>query len=253
MRTIHIFDMDDTLLVTPTFAEFLTQGLDPRLTDFVRHAKQAFMLFMSKDIDLITQGDFIILVDAKSRSPLPAHMLSVMKEKLESTLSTMKPEAFKKLYGVKRSSISDLLDILGERDGHIIVLQIRGFHSNPQTIGSVLNPDVAQAYHAAHNKMILTGRNSVLIPDIESRLSALDLEYPNYGLHCYPKDGNGGIKDFKLNVILSSIEQNGWEMVHFYEDNESWLEASEQGVKAKYPDIGFVKHHITNVHSARSL
>lgn len=218
MSTIHIFDMDDTLLVTPTFADVMNQGDDPRLNEFMKQVKRVFMLLISKEIDMITKGDFIILVDAKSGSPLPSSVLITMRQRVEETEDTMKPEVFKKTYGIKRSSVSEVLSVLGEKDGHIIVLQVRDFHAEPNTIGSILNDEVEEAYRNAANKMVLTGRKENLMFYIARRLQWMGLEYPNYGLHCYPSNKYKGIEQFKMAAILQSIAKHGWTEVHFYED-----------------------------------
>lgn len=245
--------MDDTLLVTPTFADVMDQGGNERLMDFIKQAKQAFMLFMFKDIDMVTKGDFIILVDARTGSPLSSTLLTTMRERVEETEDSMKPEVFKKKYGIKRSSLKELLDVLGEKDGHIVVLQVRDFHAHPHTIGSTPNDEVEEAYRKAENKMILTGRKESLLFDIARRLKWLGLEYPNQGLHCYPSGKYKGIQQFKIATILQTIHQEGWTEVHFFEDREDWLNAAEEAVLKAYPHVRFVKHHITNVHDNRSL
>jgi hypothetical protein len=55
------------------------------------------------------------------------------------------------------------------------------------------------------------------------------------------------IKDFKTDVILKTIEANGWEEVHFYEDRADWLYHAEGAVKETFPDVKFVPHLITNI------
>ena len=253
MKTIHIYDMDDTLLVTPTFADMMKQGADERLDDFLKNLKQAFLLFMSKEIEFNTMGDFIVLYDVASKKPLPAHYLTIMKDKLEDAGSKMKPEMFSREFGIKRSSLQDIMKAIGEKQGHIIVLQVRGFHANRETIGHILNSEVEMSYRSAENKMIVTGRGESLMFDIARRLKWVGMDYPNYGLYCFPKSGHKSISDFKVRCILDTIREHQWEEVHFYEDRSDWLKSASMAVKSEYPDVVFVEHHIQNVHGSRSM
>ena len=246
---IHIFDLDDTLLITPTFADLI--GQDERLDDFLKKTKQAFLLFASKEVDLVKKGDFIVLVDSAKGTPISISILLTFKEKLEGSEAAMKPEAFKKHYGISRSTLKDITKALGEMDGHVIVTRVSGFHGNPETIGSTTNPEVIGAYHAAVSKMILTGRGTALIPDITARLSELGMVLPNQGLHCF--DGSGSIQEFKIRTILDAVKEKQWEIVHFFEDRLDWLKAAQEAVQQSFPHVDFVKHHISNVHGGRNL
>ena len=252
MKTIHIFDMDDTLLVTPTFASMMNQGGDPCLDDFLRHVKQVFLLFMAKEVAFKVKGDYIVLMMSDG-SLVPSRLLTVMEEKLESSESSISPEAFKREFGIKRSSVKDVVKALSMKDNHVIIAQVRGFHANPDTIGLELNDPVVEVYRSVQNKMIVTGRAKSLIPDIERRLSEVGMELPNCGLYCFPATGHKSIADFKVHCILESIQKYGWEEVHFYEDREDWLKNAALAVRGTYPQIAFIEHHISNVHDAKTL
>lgn len=251
MKTIHIFDMDDTLLVTPTFADVMNQGPDACLDEFLTHVKHVFLLFSAKEVMFRTMGDYIVVTDGGA--PAPSHLLTTMSEKLEGSETAMSPEAFKREYGIRRSSVKDAIKALNIRDGHIIVAQVRGFHANPKTIGSLLNHHVVEVYNTVSDKMIVTGRAKNLIPDIKKRLAEVGMEYPNHGLHCFPASGHKSIADFKVHCILETIRMNQWEEVHFYEDREDWLKNAALVVRTTYPHIAFIEHHISNVHDRKTL
>ena len=244
--------MDDTLLVTPTFADMMKRGSDPCLDDFLTHVKQTFLLFMMKEVVFRAQGDYIVLMTPDG-APMPSHILTLMSEKLEGMETSMSPEAFKREFGIKRSSVKDVVKALSLKKGHIIISQVRGFHANPETIGFQKNDHVVEIYNAAPHKMIVTGRAKNLIPDITKRLAEVGMEYPDQGLYCFPETGHRNIADFKVHCILEAIEKNGWEEVHFYEDKEDWLKAAAIAVRNTYPQVTFVEHHISNVHDAKTF
>ena len=251
--TIHIFDMDDTLLVTPTFAEIWKNGESAKVQEFLDNIRKIFLLFMSKDIRFETSksGQFIVLIDAAKGSPLHSSYLNTFEEKLLASHAEIpNPETFSKQVGVKRSSVQDALKCLEAKEGHIVISEIRGFHADPNTIGNTGNSHVISDYVSAQNKMILTGRNIKLGNVIKDRLEEMGLPFPNYGLFCYIDNGKG-IKSFKSDVILDSIEQNNWQEVHFYEDKKEWLDSAEEAVLNAYPDVRFVKHYIDNVRKGR--
>lgn len=250
-KSVHIFDMDDTLLVTPTFSDILKQGSNEHLDGFLKNLKQVFLLFISKDVSFLPQGDFIVLTT--DGGYLPAHVLITMREKMGELEAAMKPEAFKKQFGIKRSSVKDAMKALDIRDGRVIVAQVMGFHENPRTIGSIPNEPVIEAYRRAENKMIVTGRKEGLKRDIMDRLEQMGIEYPNYGLYCSPVLGSGSIAEFKAKVILDSIGENDWEEVHFYEDREDWLKKVAKEVREMYVNVSFVEHHIDNIHRSKRL
>lgn len=252
-KEIHIFDLDDTLLITPTFADMFLRGGDERLDGFIEQVKRVFSLFMKKEVTLAVQGSFIVIKDAATDLNISSSDLNTMDERLRFYELSLSPDEFKKQFGISKSSIKDIVKQLEGRDGSIIVRQVRGFHANPETIGSICNPEVEGAYHSAQNKMILTGRGEKLESIIEARLVELGLSYPNHGLYCYPESSNSGIESFKISVIISTIEAEKWNKVSFYEDRLDWLEAAGNEVNAKYPDVEFIKRHISNVHAARSL
>lgn len=247
MKVIHIFDLDDTLLVTPTFASMVGTGHED-LDVFLEHVQKTLHTFGGKEVGFEVKGDFISVLDATG-APMAPEAVKDMQERMHADLIT--PEAFKKFHGIKRSSLKDVLESLGERDGRVIVSRVRGFHADPGTIGKVPNESVTEVYRDAPNKMIVTGRDITLKGHIERTLQDLGLELPNHGLYCYEQVGHKNIVQFKVQCILEAIAQHGWEEVHFHEDREDWLEAAALAVAERYPHVAFIRHHITDVHVAR--
>lgn len=227
MKTIHIFDMDDTLFETPRFTDFVgVSGNGPiddtkYFPDYFKKIKAAFLDKMSKDVYFVRQGDFVMPINKSNEKPFSSDFIEYFSE-----------NKFKRMFDV--------------HNGIIVVKSFPGFHSSPETLGNIMNSDVITQYKKAPNKMIVTGRDEELRPYIIEIFRSINLELPNYGLVLYQK-GRQSIKDFKTQIILDTIEANDWQEVHFYEDRSDWLYHAEGAVKEKYPDVKFIPHLITNI------
>lgn len=227
MKTIHIFDMDDTLLETPKFKDFVgVEGngvIDDKkyFPDYFRKIKAAFLDKISKEIYFIKQGDFVIPINATNKKPFAGDYLEYFNE----------------------NKYKRMLDV---HDDILVLKPFPGFHSDPDTLGNVKNNQVIKDYLKADNKMIVTGRDENLRSFIVKIFNDIGLDLPNYGLVLY-QPGKQSIKDFKTDVILKTIEANGWDKVHFYEDRSDWLYHAEGAVKEKYPNVKFIPHLITNI------
>jgi len=249
-KVIHIFDMDDSLIETPTFVDFLgaedgeiiditrpsTLGMLPGKKDvnlgvlekYFNKVKTAFIDVLSKQVYFVRSGDFVVPINSVTNKPFPAEMIKYFTA--DSTMRRM----------------------FSEKDGVLVMQSFPGFHSYPSTIGKAINPPVLEAYKNADNKMILTGRDVELSEIILGILDSLGIERPNYGLHTY-QSGPISIIEFKIKTILESIKINEWNMVHFYEDKKDWLNAAETAVNQTYPSVTFIAHYITNIKEKRRL
>lgn len=252
MKVLHAFDMDDTIMVTPTFADLYKKD-DPFIKGFIDNLKKVIWIVHSKEVDFVVSGDFIIMADpSKGNQPIKSHFLSLMNDKLiELSSKYTDPEVFSRAVGVKGSSIRNVLSSLKDKDGIVVIGNAQGFHANPDTLGTIKNDIVHDAYEGASNKMIVTGRKASMYDDVKRALDLSKTEFPNKGLHLY--DGIGSIKDFKIRTILNSIKDEQWDEVHFYEDREDWLSAVEDSVREAYPNVKFIKHHIDNIHKNKSI
>lgn len=247
--TLSVFDLDDTILITPTFSALIPKdensvvNTEGEFSEFFKKIKLFFLIVFSKEIYFVSSGDYIAVFDSNTKAPLKPEYLSYVQDLDASKMSS---------YGLKSNSPKEILRALEEHDGHLVFKSIPGFHENPETIGKTVNDEEFEAYKRAENKMILTGRNVKLKSNIESRLSELGLEGPNFGIHCFP-GGSVSIQNFKTQTILKSIEQNNWSEIHFYEDRKDWLESARLAVMEAYPNVLFHPHLITLSKSIRSL
>lgn len=251
-KTIHIFDLDDTLTVTPTFAELMSLE-DKDVIRAMGSIKKTLYAMFAKEFDFKVIGDFIVMLDANGR-PVKEHYLDIIFQKVDEIESTIKPDKVKTEIGVSRGSVRELKRLLGKKDGHIIIANISGFHSKENTIGLVANQEALKIYNGAQNKAILTGRDIKLKPLIESKFEEIGISYPNYGFFCYDKaQYKEGIPNYKAQVISDLIEEYGWEEVHFYEDKEQWLRHVKNKIVEECPDIIFHDHLITNISDSKSI
>lgn len=227
MKSIYIFDLDDSLTETKTFSSFVGTEDGQKIDTFTHYpayfksAKSIFWDKLSKDVYFKRLGDFVVPINATNDKPFSS-------DSLEHFNGDKRKD---KMFAVKND---------------IVVLKpFSGFHSDPSTIGKVINEPVYKDYMTSENKMILTGRDEKLRAPIEENLKEIGIEYPNFGLKMY--SGNSGIKNWKSNVILQTIEENNWEEVHFYEDRTDWLHFAEGSVTEKYSNVKFVAHHVSNI------
>lgn len=247
--TLHVFDLDDTLLITPTFSALLPKDengiikIEGEFSEFFLKIKSFFFVVFSKEVYFASSGDYVVVFDAQSKKPLSADYMGYIQDLDPTSMSS---------YGLKSSIVKDVLRALEVYDGHLVFRSIPKFHEDPKTIGKIVNDDVFKAYKLADNKMILTGRNKALKPELETRLQELGLELPNYGLHCFP-GGAVSIQNYKIQTILDSIKTHGWSEIHFYEDRKDWLESARKAVEEVYPQVVFYPHLITLSKHMRSL
>lgn len=248
-KRVDIFDMDDTLLNTPSFSEFVNvddkgvvdiQG--PYSKYFIK-VKGYFSILFSKEVSFKKSGHYIVVVDSATKQPVSADYIGYIQDLDPDTMHS---------YGLKRRVPKEMMRILEDKDGILVLRSIPGFYDSPETIGGKTNKKIVDEYNKASQKMIVTGRGENLRSEIIERLEELGLEYPNNGLYLFPKKADPIMK-FKVDVILASINDNNWDEVHFYEDRQDWLEAAKKAVEETYPDVKFVAHHITNVKNSRRL
>lgn len=248
-KRIDIFDLDDTLLVTPSFGDFAKKDqdgvvdlkhykeldqYDSQFVEVLKNIKKFFYAMYFKDIYYVVVGDFIVIHDAKTSKPLSVDYAQKIQELTPNKLS---------MNGVTGYSLKDLQRSIGEEDNHLVITNISGFHENPSTIGRDTNDPVLNYYMKATNRMIVTGRNEELRQNVAKRLFDLKMPFPNFGLFMFV-NGKGNVKQFKVNTILKSIEDHAWEEVHFYEDRKDWLQAVQVAVSEKFPGVKFYAHLI---------
>jgi hypothetical protein len=233
MKTIHIYDMDDTMFEAPTFSSFVENGSEGNIDtdiyfpEYFKKVKSLFWNNLSKEVVFRKSNDYVLAINPITNKPYDESQME---------------------YFSKDKKAERVLKLI---NGMITISSFPGFHSEPKTLGKIVNDEVLEKYNKAENRMILTGRGEKMRFFIEKILDDLNIKYPNYGLMLYP--GSPNIKEFKAETIIKTIEENDWEEVHFYEDREDWLHYAEGKVNEKFPHVIFVPHLIKNVHNKRKF
>lgn len=226
-KVIHIFDMDDTILETPTFADFVGAGHGENIDstqffpDYFAKIKSAFWDVLSKEVTFTRMNDFVVPVNTATGKYFDSNVIEYFSDR-----------KFKRMFE--------------EKHGILVLKPFPGFHSDPETIGKIINDPVYQEYVKAENKMILTGRDTKLYELILKRFNELGIEWPNYGLQTY-STGRLSIEQFKIQMICKSIQEHGWTIVHFYEDRKDWLQNAMTAVNSVFPTVTFHPHLVTNI------
>jgi hypothetical protein len=233
-KILYVFDMDDTLVQTPTLSEVV----------YVENGK-------------IHTGDFVI-------DKVLNQVLQFSEKIYENKYSfTFKKEEDGKIFLLKDGlklgvnfvvdvNNSDLKDnekkeVLSKftlYDKKLILKHFKEFFQTESTVGVKIKENVVKVYEKALNKMILTGRSKSILKGVEYILfNIVGLEKPNRGLFLYDYNKNG-VKGFKAKVIIDSIDKYQWEEIKFFDDRQDWLDFAEEEVKKVYPDIKFQKYCI---------
>lgn len=232
-KTIHIFDLDDTLTKTGDFVDFLNteNGAEINTTkyhpEYFRTVRAAFWDKLSKPVIFVRKGNFVVPINKATGKHFDGDTMSYFGER-----------RYQRMFEV----VNDI----------VTVRSFPGFHSDPTTIGREINMPGHDEYAKASNRMILTGRDEELRPQIEAVLNEIGIEYPNYGLKMF-KQGRDSIKQFKTETILKSIEENGWTEVNFYEDRQDWLNFAAGAVKERYPEVKFISHFVSNIRNEKKF
>ena len=115
-KRLDIFDYDDTLTYTPTFAEYMdsdengiidlgVSGDKVQNKSQLRKSKHIFNMIFGKDVQFQVKGDFIIVIDARSGRPLPGAQLGIIQDKIDEIVDQTPVDEFNARFGVKRGEL----------------------------------------------------------------------------------------------------------------------------------------------------
>src|ERR1017187_2333201 len=128
MKTISVYDLDDTLTETKTFSAFVGAEDGQKIDTFTyypayfKSVKSMFLDKLSKGIYFKRMGDFVVPINDETDIPFSAHLLDVFN-------------------GDKRKD--KMFQIHSDT---IILRSFAGFHSDPATIGKIINEFVHGDY-----------------------------------------------------------------------------------------------------------
>jgi len=160
-KVLHIFDMDDCLLCTPTMVDFIdtdSEGYvinpEPALKSHMKKLENSTFVLLRKELKFKKSGDFIVVINAKNRKPFGLEFIELIEKlKREDIKAVRLPER----------TINEMKRAVTLKDGIVVLEPFGGFYSSTSTIGRHLNSEVAVIYNSVDNKMILTGREDDIV------------------------------------------------------------------------------------------
>lgn len=97
--------------------------------------------------------------------------------------------------------------------------------------------ELSNLYKSVKNKCIITGRIDIIKDKIEESIKNLGIEYPNYGLHCYPSRTNVPVWKWKANKIIKIVSDNNFSEAKFYDDNSKSVNRIDKIIKEELPNL----------------
>jgi len=101
--------------------------------------------------------------------------------------------------------------------------------------------ELSELYKKVKNKAIVTGRMVDLEEKIKKSLLNFGLELPNHGLFCYPSkdDGIDRVAEWKAKTIVKLLKDTGFKKAKFYDDKPKWVKRVVLEVSKELPNVEF--------------
>jgi hypothetical protein len=101
--------------------------------------------------------------------------------------------------------------------------------------------ELSELYKQVPNKSIVTGRMVDLKEKVKEALEKFGLDLPNYGLFCYPSkdDRTDRVAEWKAKTIVQLLKDTGFKKAKFYDDKPKWVKKVVLEVKKELPDVEF--------------
>lgn len=198
---VHIFDLDDTLMNSPSFEELVIKLIkeDVSVEDLLNRALKSLGVNIK---DLRREHGRIYVNDPE--------------EKLNPTKDWVRK---------------------GKR---VYLTTPTKFYYLDESLPTGLK-DFAQIYKSCKSKAIVTGRTEEMRDKILGVLEKFGLEEPNLGLYCFPMktQTSDRVAEWKGKTIVKLIKESGAKEAFFYEDKSKWLKTVTRMVREKLPEVKF--------------
>ena len=138
-KVIHIFDMDDTLIETPLFVDFVSFengqiiANNENVEKHIQKLQGAFLTLFAKELCFERSGDSILAINCKTKKPFGAEQLDYLHD--------LTPEQIQGA-GFKKSLKKDLLRAFTEESGLLILKPYPGFYDAVETLGFKINTEI---------------------------------------------------------------------------------------------------------------
>jgi hypothetical protein len=200
-ETLYIFDLDQTLVESPSFEELAIEYLteNQSISDLIK--KSLHFVNRSKSDLRIENGRIYI----------------------EDPNQTVEPKGNWVRKGLRlymvTPNVYHFLDI-----------------SLPTKV-----KELSEMYKKVQNKAIVTGRMVDLEEKVKESLLKFGLELPNLGLFCYPSkdDKTDRVAEWKAKTIVQLLKDTGFKKAKFYDDKPKWVKKVVLEVRKELPEIEF--------------
>jgi len=101
--------------------------------------------------------------------------------------------------------------------------------------------ELSEMYKKVQNKAIVTGRMVDLEEKVKESLEKFGLELPNHGLFCYPSkdDRTDRVAEWKAKTIVQLLKDTGFKKAKFYDDKPKWVKKVVTAVRTELPEVEF--------------
>ena len=101
--------------------------------------------------------------------------------------------------------------------------------------------ELSEMYKKVQNKAIVTGRMVDLKEKVKESLEKFGLELPNHGLFCYPSkdDKTERVAEWKAKTIVQLLKDTGFKKAKFYDDKPKWVKRVVLEVRKELPNVEF--------------
>jgi hypothetical protein len=101
--------------------------------------------------------------------------------------------------------------------------------------------ELSEMYKKVQNKAIVTGRMVDLEEKVKESLLKFGLELPNHGLFCYPSkdDRTDRVAEWKAKTIVQLLKDTGFKKAKFYDDKPKWVKKVVTAVRTELPEVEF--------------
>jgi hypothetical protein len=101
--------------------------------------------------------------------------------------------------------------------------------------------ELSELYKQVQNKAIVTGRMVDLREKVKESLEKFGLELPNHGLFCYPSkdDKTERVAEWKAKTIVQLLKDTGFKKAKFYDDKPKWVKRVVLEVRKELPNVEF--------------
>ena len=200
-QTLYIFDLDQTLVESPSFEELAIQYLteNQNISDLIK--RSLYFVNRSKSDLRIENGRIYI----------------------EDPNQTIEPKGNWVRKGLRvymvTPNVYHFLDI-----------------SLPTKV-----KELSEMYKKVQNKAIVTGRMVDLEEKVKESLTKFGLELPNYGLFCYPskEQTSDRVAEWKAKTIVKLLKETGFLKAKFYDDKPKWVKKVRELVAQELPLVEF--------------